>query len=168
MIVTAHLTVAGLGLGSMEYERVVEVVNLFILLYHSSTPSAPLLNESLELIQVEVGINTLVLEADYRLFSFLATKCWVQSLWEAISEFRITIYIPNHVYWVSSRINDSTIIQKAVSLKVFSKEEVQAINRVRIALQIVFLSELVLDQSLQVAPKFRGHLLGNYSATSYS
>ena len=89
-------------------------------------------------------------------------------MWKAISEFGITIHVLNHAYWVSSRINDSTIIQKAVSLKVFSKEEVQAINRVRIALQMVFLSELVLNQSLQVAPKFRGYLLRNHSAISHS
>ena len=65
MIVTAHLTIAGLGLSSIEYEQVVEAINLFISLYHSPTLSALLLNESLELMQVEVRINTPVLEADY-------------------------------------------------------------------------------------------------------
>jgi len=42
------------------------------------------------------------------------------------------------------------------------------INRVRLALQVIFLSELVIDQSLQVALAFRGSLLRKYSTKSYS
>ena len=75
VMVTAYPTVAGLGLGLIEYEQVVEVINLFISLYHSPTLLASLLNESLELMQVKVGINTPVLEADYRSFGFLVIKC---------------------------------------------------------------------------------------------
>ena len=46
-MVTAHPTVGGLGLGSMEYEQVAKEINLFLFLYHSPTPSAPSLRESL-------------------------------------------------------------------------------------------------------------------------
>ena len=49
-MVTTHPTVVGLGLSSIEYKQVVEAINLFISLYHSPTSSAPLLNESLELM----------------------------------------------------------------------------------------------------------------------
>ena len=48
-------------------------------------------------------------------------------------------------YFVSCETNDMTIIQKAFSLKVFNKQEMQAINKVRLALQVMFLSELVED-----------------------
>ena len=74
-MVTAHPTVAGLGLGLIEYEQAVEAINLFISLYHSPTPSALLSNKSLELMKVDVRINTSVLEVNYQLFGFLATKC---------------------------------------------------------------------------------------------
>ena len=46
-MVTAHLTVAELGLDLKEYEQVVEIINLFISLYYLPTLSARLLNESL-------------------------------------------------------------------------------------------------------------------------
>ena len=74
-MVTNHQTIAGLGLGLIEYEQVVEAINLLISLYHLLTLLALLLNESLELIQIEIRINTQVLEVDYQSFSFLVTKC---------------------------------------------------------------------------------------------
>ena len=37
VMVTAHLTTVGLDLSSIEYEQVIEAINLFTLLYHSST-----------------------------------------------------------------------------------------------------------------------------------
>ena len=52
VMVTAHPAVRVLGLGSMEYEEVAKVINLFLSLHHSLTPSAPLLYKSLELMQV--------------------------------------------------------------------------------------------------------------------
>ena len=50
-----------------------EVINLFASLYQLVTPSSNLLRDSLELTQVEVGLNSLVLEADYKKFGYLVT-----------------------------------------------------------------------------------------------
>ena len=46
--------------------------------------------------------------------------------------------------------NNYTIIEKAKGLKVFSEKELQAINRVRIRLQVIFVSDLISDSSLVV------------------
>ena len=74
VIISVYPIVRGLGLGSMEYKQIVEAINLFISLYHSVIPSAPLLYESLELMQIEVRIDIPVLEADYNSFGFLASR----------------------------------------------------------------------------------------------
>ena len=80
VIISAHPTVRGLDLGLIEYEQIVEAINLFVSLYHSATPLALLLYKSLELMQMEVGIDIPILKADYKSFSFLASRSWIQSL----------------------------------------------------------------------------------------
>ena len=46
--------------------------------------------------------------------------------------------------------NDCTIIEKAKGLRVFLKEEIHVINRVRIKLQVIFILDLISDASLVV------------------
>jgi hypothetical protein len=62
--------VGGLGLGSIETEEVVEALHLIILMKLSPTLSALLLTESLELLQLEVGLECLVLETEFSQFGF--------------------------------------------------------------------------------------------------
>jgi hypothetical protein len=62
----AHLVVEGLGLESIEMEEVAEALNLIISLQSSPTLSAPLLTESLELLQLEVGLEYPVLEKEFQ------------------------------------------------------------------------------------------------------
>ena len=59
--------------------------------------------------------------------------------------FGLMIHTLLYDYFVYYWTNDVTIIQKTFSLKVFNKQEMQAINKVRLALQVMFLSELVED-----------------------
>ena len=65
VITTAHPAVGGLGLGSTEMEEVAEALNLIISLQLSPTLPASLLTKSLELLQLEVGVEYLVLETEF-------------------------------------------------------------------------------------------------------
>ena len=61
-----YQVIGDLSLGSTELEQVLEVVDLVVALILSPTSSSHLLIESLELMQLEVGLLSLILEADYR------------------------------------------------------------------------------------------------------
>ena len=74
-MIYAHTIVGGLGLGSIEYEQTMEAINLFVSLYQLAMPSTQLLKDSLELMQVKVGLDIPVLEADYKKFRYLVTYC---------------------------------------------------------------------------------------------
>ena len=76
-MITAHPAVGGLGLGSIEVEQIIEASNLFVTLYLSQIPSSQLLRDSLELMQVEVGLDCPVLEENYLDFRYLVTKEWL-------------------------------------------------------------------------------------------
>ena len=58
--------------------------------------------------------------------------------------------IPNAAYLKSDISNNQPIIYKAISLKLFKKEELISINKVRISLQMIFISDLVEDARLRV------------------
>ena len=75
-----HVVVGGLGLGLLEVEQTMEVINLVISLFDSLTPLSYLLKESLEYMQLESGLSKLVLEAKFSLFRKLVTPCWLSSL----------------------------------------------------------------------------------------
>ena len=73
---TSHQVIEGLYLSLIELEQISEAVGLVIVLVLSPTPSAYLLIKSLELMQLEVGLSSSVLEADHKLFRNLVTKGW--------------------------------------------------------------------------------------------
>lgn len=131
-MVTAHPTVGGLCLDSLEFEQIVEASNLFLSLYVSPTPSSTLLRDSLGLMQIESGLDSPVLEASYSEYGYLVTKWWLQSLWETLSRFDIVLHVPSHDCPVSLQTNDMAIMRKAVKLKAFQAKKLQVLNRVRV------------------------------------
>ena len=75
VMISMHSAVGGLGLGSLELEQMVEAINLFVSLFNSDTSSSKLLIDSLELLQVDVGLDCLVLEQDFNKYRYLVSPC---------------------------------------------------------------------------------------------
>ena len=75
VMITVPLSVGGLKLLSIEVQQMVEAIDLFISLYNSQSPAKFLLRDSLELLQLELGLITPVLEENYQMFNDLVTKC---------------------------------------------------------------------------------------------
>ena len=73
-IITAYISVGRLGLNSLKNELLVEAIRLLTSLYLSSTLSAFLLKDSLELLQLKVEIDLPMLEADCNKHSSYVTK----------------------------------------------------------------------------------------------
>jgi len=71
----------GLGLPNLYWEQGVAALKLFLEFMNTSQPEQSLLQTSLELLQLEVGISSPILQADFHRWGFLATNCWVKSLW---------------------------------------------------------------------------------------
>ena len=63
--------------------------------------------------------------------------------------------MPAHDCPVSTRTNDIDMTRQAVGFKVFASRELQHINKVRLAFQVVRISELVDASSFQLEQLFR-------------
>ena len=65
VMITVPLSVGGLKLLSIEVQQMVEAIDLFISLYNSPLSAKFLLRDSLELLQLELGLITPMLEENY-------------------------------------------------------------------------------------------------------
>ena len=80
IMVQSVALIGGLGLPSLEQEQLADIVGLVISLFPLKSPTSYYLKESLELMQIEVGIDTPVLESNYKKYAHLATLCWLHQL----------------------------------------------------------------------------------------
>lgn len=119
-----HPTVGGLGLRLLEFEQIVDALNLFLTLCASPTPSLNAMIDSLELMQIVPGLESPVLETNHAKYGCLVTKGWIQSLWESLLSFDIVLHVPFHNYLVSLQTNDIAIMKKAVKLKTFLSKRI--------------------------------------------
>ena len=76
-IISISAAIRGLGLSSLETEQVVKVIDLVVSLFKSFTPAMYLLRDSIELLQLESGLITLILESNNSKVSSLLTKYWM-------------------------------------------------------------------------------------------
>jgi len=72
---TSSSIIRDLGLLLLEVEQAVEMISLVMSLLPSSVVTSFYLRESLELLQLESGIDSPILEADFDKLSFLTTPC---------------------------------------------------------------------------------------------
>jgi hypothetical protein len=62
-----------------------------------NTPTSSLLHASLEQAQLEVGLGTPFLNADFTTYGFLLTDCLWKALWEFVSTYNIQLIYKDQV-----------------------------------------------------------------------
>jgi len=95
-----------------------------------------------------MGVNVNPLSVSYDIYCSLATKCWVETLWERlwVYMFQVTMDYPDIPY---PREKDALMVDLIRSAG-WKGEELRCLNRVRLHLQMVFLLGIVLANGRQV------------------
>ena len=101
-------------------------------------------------MQFEVDMECLILEAEFLWHRFLVTPSQFHSFQELTNHFKLKPHIILAEIPTLSIANDISIIKNALGLTEFAKMELQAINRVRISLQLIFISDLLDSASTKV------------------
>ena len=147
--------IRGLGLPSLEVEQAVEMISLVMSLFPASVATSFYLRESLELLQLESGIDSPRLGADFDKLSFLTTPCWMHHLWSITSSAGLQLCFPTIHHPQSKLSNESTIIFKALSLCIFSRDDIHHLNVLRIHLQVIFMSNILQEKTNYIKHCFR-------------
>ena len=101
----------------------VEMIRLVISSYSVKNSISYHLIESLELIQIKSGLDYLVLEADFQTITYITTLYLLQYLWKLLDTIELNLCFPNIDHLSSPYSNNKTIIEVAIHLKLFNKNE---------------------------------------------
>jgi len=111
-----------------------------------------------------VGVNVNPLTISYDIYGSLATTCWVKTLWEKlwVYRFQVTMDYPDIPF---PREKDALMVDLFRSAG-WKGEELRSLNRVRLHLQMLFLSDIVLANGRQVdASCLRPHAVPSTSSS---
>ena len=109
---------------------------------HTTTITGEMLRTSIEAAKIEIGIGRNIFELEYKKFGILLTECWIKDVWKFADENGITIKeeVTNNVEF--EREGDVFLMEEIVHSNKFKPSELQKINRCRIHLQVMLLSEI--------------------------
>ena len=133
-MIISPCSVCGLGFRSLTQEQFISCLELITSLYNSDSPSAILLTESIENLQIESGLSSLVLLSLYFTFHYLTTETWLSAIWYYLTVYKISLFLPDLSIPSSPHRNNSSIMNVVYNLWIFYSEHLYLINLVQIQL----------------------------------
>ena len=132
----------GSGCPHLGVECLVGQLDKFLTHYGCKTAVGKLLQASMELFVIEMGMSVQPFQMHYASFGHLVTPCWLKSIWEKADIFKMNITVGN-VDISPPRLGDDWLMARFVELG-YKKSELLHLNRVRLHQQALFVSD-VLD-----------------------
>jgi len=134
-------TFGGVGLLDLTVEQHICRINLFCQHYGSASIIGLKLTASLHWLQMQLGCPGNPLLMDYSGWGHLATRSWIKSFWEGISNFPGDLFI--QFSGISpQRVNDQSLMDITFSAGLRG-QALSSFNRCRCACNLFFLSDIV-------------------------
>ena len=141
----------GVGLPHIGIEATIATTNKLLMRFGCSTATGRFMQISYSLILVELGLSFQSLQMEYDRYNRLVTHSWMKMLWEKVSMFGLTVTTPSASDGFS-REGDEFIIQVILQAG-YNTDKVQRINRVRVSLQVLFMSDILTASGNMIAPE---------------
>jgi hypothetical protein len=132
----------GSGCPHLGVECLVGQLEKLLTHYGCQTVVGRLLQSSMEMFTIELGLSNQPFAEKYALGSHWVTHSWIKSLWEKVNLFGIKVELGN-IQIAPPWLGDDWLM-KRFSQMGCSKKELLRLNRVRLHQQVLFLSD-VLD-----------------------
>ena len=146
-----------LGLGLPDIYTMQGTSQIKAILFHMNkgTMVGKLLLMELEAASVELGVDGNMFDLSYDRWEYLLTDCWLKSTWKFCSDHSIVLR-GNYDPPTPQRIHDYSIMRKLVTeyREMFTKGELRTINRCRLYLQVMFISDIVSGEGKHVTLKY--------------
>ena len=118
------------------------MINIFVQHYRAGTTVGLKYSALLEALQLEIGCTGNPLEEDYDRYHWLATDSWVKCFWERLHFYRFRIHLEYARLPLPCR-NDTTLVGMFWQAG-YRTQQLQALNRCRLAHQLIFLLDMAL------------------------
>ncbi len=135
-----HTTFGGFGLFNLATEQLISRVNMFFQHYHVSTNLSKKLDAFLGYLQLQVGTPQNPFTQDYSRWGELAPMLWIKMLWKSLHYFDITLHMLFPKIAPPQECNQ--VIMEIIFSQNFDFTEITRINRCRVYLQTLFLSDI--------------------------
>ena len=132
----------GAALLEISVAQVIAKLLIFLHQANSSSQLGTTFLVSLEAIQIEIGSVVQFFSLPYCDFGMLTPSSWLQQLWRSLSMYSIKLTKMNSMIPLP-RENDVALMDAVIQAKIFSREEVECINRCRLYMKVFFLSDIV-------------------------
>ena len=114
----------------------------FVQFLDSSTITGKLIRVSLEIAIIEIGIGRNLFSLEYNRFHCLLSDSWIKNLWKFADEYRISIIDRITSFPLPQRVGD-VFLMEDFAHQGYSKKKLQILNRCRIYLQVLMLSDIM-------------------------
>ena len=132
----------GSGCPHLGVECLVGQLKKLLTHYGCQTVVGRLLQSSMEMFTIELGLSNQPLTEKYSQVSHWVTHSWIKSLWEKIDIFGMEVELGN-IEIMPPRVGDDWLMRRLIQMGCTRKELIR-LNRVRLHQQVLFLSD-VLD-----------------------
>jgi hypothetical protein len=127
--------------------------------YGAGTTLARKITVSLEALQLEIGCVGSPFAENYDELQILATTCWTKSLWERLHYYKFRIHLDYPPLRLPRKCD--TLVVRLFWDAGYRGQQLQALNRCRLALKLLFLSNIAtacgrfinITLTLQPAPQ---------------
>jgi hypothetical protein len=131
----------GIGLPHPGVEALIAMSNKLLMHYGCDTATGRFMRVSYSLFYLELGLSFQPMQESYQKYNKLVTHSWMKMLWEKILMFEIHAVVRD-VPLQFLREGDQFLMQVFIKAG-YSGATLQQLNQVRIALQVLFLSDVL-------------------------
>ena len=128
------------GLPHPGVEALIAMTNKLLMHYGCRSALGDFMKMSYGYLTLELGVTFQPLQALYNRFLFLATHSWMKMLWEKADRFGVTIETAKGP--LSFPRDGDRFLMLVLMERGYSRETMRRLNRVRIHLQVLFLSDV--------------------------
>ena len=155
-IVPAFL--GGMNMHLLEVEAIAQAIHHLVSLCSADTATKFLLKMIIECHQMELGTDKQTFKLDYDSCGVLTIPAWITSLWQNTSFFNISIELPALNLGIVQQERDEFTSDSVLRLN-FATEQQQSINRVRLSLQLLLISDLLIHNRTTIKHATRHGLI---------
>ena len=112
----------GFGLQALEVEQGIKALVIIVRTYTSNLLTSTLFKQSLEYIQLKVGIDFSVFNANFKIYGRFAIEGWIKSVWRFIDFYYLHLTLLDIHHLFSLILNDKTIMSVVIAYQVFNKK----------------------------------------------
>ena len=152
-IVEASATYAGLGIPHIYDLQGFEKLKFFKHHIHQMDETGRAIWISMRYTQLEIGISSLFYNSPFEDLHTFATPTWFTNLWEYLSKRELQLDLAKSIQFPNPRINDQYIMD--ILRHHFNTKDLIKLNKIRIALNLLFLSDVSNMQGNTLLPDIR-------------